>query len=425
MGLGLSKSLLFAVLITISAVAQAGPMTFGPEWELTSADLQEAPEFHGGPAPNCPEKQAQMLFVEKIRERCQKLDCTVTGKPGKWDTDFTVQFTDGWWFKVSYDPAVVEITAKPSTLEELTAREALLDDAIFATGAELGLKPKADSSAHVNFGVNSAFDGDPELFLRFFVDYANHPDLTMGSLGYDDPENSPPLALLKQQQRDALQEIIREFYTGQFKTVAALARAIQDRVYTSSYNPDWGGATHYQAIGLKTVNRTDLTKQDAPEELRSVFSQLSVEQFVLVGRLLEGRINYLKTVKTPIVYTGTTRADFTASDLKNRFYIYVTEAGMNYADYKSLLPLSVQKAALSPFLTDNASIMARLKDLENFTDLFDASPWIKERARQTIASAQAVKNPTALEIVARVKALITKGCEALLMGSAMRAGLAH
>ncbi len=80
----------------------------------------------------------------------------------------------------------------------------------------------------------------PVSFLKFFVDYANHPDLALGSLGHD-IRNGPPLSALGEEQRQALQTVINDLESGRLKTLADVARAIEERVYTRSYDESWGG----------------------------------------------------------------------------------------------------------------------------------------------------------------------------------------
>ena len=92
----------------------AWPPTYGAEFELTSGVLQNAAEFSRASSAGSEEKKAQMLFVGKMRARCVSAGCVVSEVRGKWDQDYVVTFSDGWWFKVSYDSACVEITFKPS-----------------------------------------------------------------------------------------------------------------------------------------------------------------------------------------------------------------------------------------------------------------------------------------------------------------------
>ena len=398
----LSAKILVPALLLAPLPAMAWPPTYGAEFELTSGVLQNAPEFDKTKASQSEEKKAQMLFVEKMRARCLAAGCAVSEVRGKWDQDYVVTFADGWWFKVSYDPSCVEITFKPSALSDLDARTKLINVQIFGTGVEAGFKVKPDRTSHFNMGVRSAFNDNGREFLKFFVDYANHPDLALGSLGRDD-DNAPSLSILGAEQRSALSEIVNEVNSGELVTIQEIAKAIQNRVYTKSYNAAWGGANHYQAIGLKYVNRTDLRSADAPMELRSVWIQKSGEQFNLVAKLIEGRIQYLKTSKQPIVYHPSDKTNSNVGDLKTRFFVYVEETGMRYEDFESLLPARVRNASLAAFARPNARIEDQLSSLIEYQDLLSTSPWVQHRVVELLSRSDVKEMPEAkalLEILA-------------------------
>lgn len=181
---------MFFVVVLLFEKAGAWPPTYGAEFEVTRDDLEPFdPKKDVASETNV--KKAQMLFVEEMVKRCKISKCRIQKVEASWDQDYKVIYPDGWWFKISYDPACVEFTFKPSTLEELKKQAPLINDQIFQTAKDLGFRVQEGGVAHVNIGVRSSFGDDPKKFLRFFVDYANHADLALGSLGKDIYKHRP------------------------------------------------------------------------------------------------------------------------------------------------------------------------------------------------------------------------------------------
>ena len=385
----------------ICSICLAWPPTYGAEFEVSANEFSSV-RFNNDQASKSPEKKGQMKLVNHMIERCRSLGCKVVEVKGKWDADYEVQYPDGWYFKISYDPSCVEITFKPSTLETLNEKAALINDHIFKSATQIGFSIAERQNSHFNMGINSAFEGNAEHFLRFFIDYANRPDLALGSLGHDEG-NAPPLSILGEDQRQALQKIVEDFKNGKLKSVAHIAAAIQNRVYTRSFIPSWGGADHYQAIGLKYVNRTNLNYRDAPMELRSVWIQDSAEKFILVSRLIEARVKFLKTQTTPILYTASSRTSFSQSELKSRFFIYVEEAGLNYPEFADLLLRATRKAKLADFLVEDRPFEDRIQSLSGYEDLLVDSPWMRVKVVRMLSEPEAQYSSRALELIEKLK----------------------
>lgn len=398
----LRAAVVMCVLVLSFCSAWAWPPTYGAEFELTRRDMDistadQLERWRTG------ERVEQHRFIEHLEKRCLISKCKiieVTGKYSKWD-DFRVEYPDGWWFKVSVDPGCVEIQFKPSTKKILKAKESLINDQIFLTAKQIGLEVIPSENHHFNIGVRSAFGDDAKKFLRFFVDYANHPDLALGSLGMD-LNNAPPLSVLGQDQRDALSEIVNEVNSGKLTTIFEVAEAIQNRVYTQTYKESWG-SKHFQAIGLKYLTLVALTKEDVPMELRAVWGQESAEKFNLVATLIEGRIQYLNSLTTPIVYNKSAKTIFTKVELRTRFQIYAEDANVPYEEVKSLLPKSIRKAPLDDFMRSDVTAEKRLKRVEAYWDLLASSPLVQKNLNEIISDPTLKNHPEVLKIVKELK----------------------
>lgn len=387
----------------------AWPPTYGAEFELLHPDMvhvigpDNLPKFEN-------ENRMKQKLADHLKDRCLHSSCTIEKIPGKWGEDFEVRFPDGWWIKLSSDPGCVEIMFKPSTLEELEKRKHTINDFIFKAGAEIGLKPSKNESTHFNMGVLSAFNNNATDFLKFFVDYANHPHLALGSLGKD-LDNAPPLSILDQSQREALAQIIERHDKGELNTIQKIAHEIQKKVYTSSYNKNWA-AYHYQAVGLKRVNMADLKKEDAPMELRGVWSQDSAENFNLVARLIEGRIKYLSKNPSPIVYNAPSKTTYTNSQLKSKFYIYVEEAGLKYSDFETLLPEIVRNAPWEPFMNPKSSAPSKLNKMKSYWPEIVSSQWVRDQVVKILSHPDVASLPEAQKYRDQIKELAHKSLSA-------------
>ncbi len=392
------------LLVAINSNAWAWPPTYGAEFEVTKQGLKPFNAAIDIPSETNV-KEAQMLFVNEMKKRCEISKCKIEKIKESWDYDYKVIYPDGWWFQISYDPGCVEFKFKPSTLETLQQKAALINDQIFKTAKDLGFKVTETEAGHFNIGVRSAFGDDPKRFLRFFVDYANHADLALGSLGKD-LNNAPPLSVLGANQRQALQVLVDEVNSGKIATIEEVAQAIQDRVYTKSYYEPWGSPEHYQAIGIKYLYDADLKKKDVPMELRSMWGQGSAEKFNLIAKLMEGRIRYLNNQKGPIVYTATDKKEFTPAELKTRFAIYADEADLDYEEFVSLLPEKVRKAEFNDFIRNDVSIDRQMKDVERYWDLIPASEWVRDRIVDILSHPSSFAHPQRAELLEKMKQIV-------------------
>jgi hypothetical protein len=325
-------------------------------------------------------------YADAIRAKCLSLGCTVEDvKPGKHGvTEYRVVMPspDGWWFKIAYDPWCVEIQTKPSTLDEWRARKDLIDDLIFKTAKGGGFITQESSlSGHLNIGFRSAFQGKAERFLRFFVDYANHPELALGVLGRD-VYNGPPLSVLRQSQREALSAIVERFHRGTFRSVPQIARAIVDQVYTHTYKPEWNagaGRMHYQAMGIDKILSEGGDGGDVPFELRAMRNQTSAEDFILQGELQELRVAYLEKERPLLRYLELEDKSPSPEQQASRFYVYVVEADGDWGKFSKLLPKEAR--GLDDFVRGEVSWRSPkfTRALRYHLPHFATSRWVRER----------------------------------------------
>lgn len=388
----MTKSIACLILILSTQAAFAWPPTYGAEFVMSSPKvLASKYDFVSNPNGS-PERDMQLDLVAHVRTKCAVSGCTIKETEGKFGTDYLLEFKDGFWIRYSFDPKVVEIMFTPSTLAEMRENQGRINEYVFTAGQEIGLVVPKEMGGHVNMGVNSMFDGNVESFLKFYVDYANHPDLTLGTLGKS-LHNAPTLSVLGHNQRAALSNIVEDFYLGKVKTVQEAAKRIQTEVYTKSYYAPWGGVDHYQSVGLKYLNLGDLKEKDAPMELRGIRAQRSTEDFIKTAELMEKRVQYLNKNVSHIVYSETKIKSFSPSQSKTRFKMYVEESGLNFSDYESLLSETIIKSQVSPIADKNAKPSEKLKDLIGHFDLLSSSTYVREQFVDVLSNPDLQEDP--------------------------------
>lgn len=414
------KFLCFYFILMMSIACWAWPPTYGAEFEFYHPKLTWDLEDIRGPEA----EQAKKEFIYQIELACKTAGCKIKPIEGKFTTDYLITMPNGWWFKVTHDPGVIEITTKPSTLKELKENKKQVDEIIFKSARKGKFSVHRDDNAHFNLGALSAFDGDPKKFFRFFIDYHNNSHLALGTLGQDF-DNAPPLSALLAEQREALVKLSERVNRDEFKTIAEVAEAIRIEVYTSSYREGWN-SVHYQALGIKYLT-SDKMKQpitssielqallslipfinfskerDQPLEIRAAWAQANMEQFIRIAELVEGRINLLNSKKLPIVYLPSARTEISSwQEAKTRFYIYVTESGLDYSRYNILLPKVAQSVELAEFLQKDLPAIKRVRSLKYYKDLVNTSDWFRGYSQKLINDNQLNNDSVARDILQRI-----------------------
>jgi hypothetical protein len=353
--------MLFSAWQLLALSALAYPPTFGTEFNFTNQALEKAWRERGRKAgykgsrwqnPAEAEQSAAEKIAAAVKESCGE-ECVVKTKNGKFGaTEYEIEFKNGWGFNISVDPAVVEIQTIPETSSKIRENVPLYQKYIFDAVKTAGFAPSQapdndqEMSAHLNVGFRSAFENDPKAFLRFFIDYANHPSMASGILGVDQ-HNAPPIATLDLEQRKALSRIVEYVNEGAVKTADVVIRLINYKVYTSSPNhkdEEDSSGRHFQAFGLKQLLKDEFRHHDMPFELRAVRQQLQASDYALVSELMEKRLDYLKKQEGPIRYEPKEISpdESLSSMLAANFYVYASEMGEDWEKYRTLLRHDVQ-----------------------------------------------------------------------------------
>lgn len=337
----LAAGLALSATASIASGATAGPTasraidpTFGPEFEFTHPEMEKSSDLAA-------EGRWADRLAQVVERKCAAYECRIQWHRGKYDTpEARVVFPDGYWFNISLDPHVVEIQAKPLTLAELKEKTNLMNELIFASAREIGIAPTPRRAGHFNIGLMSAFGGDPDEFLKFFIDYARHAELASGILR-ENYRTAPPLAVLEPAQHEALNRILQERRKGKLTTLKAVLERIVRSVYTENLAPmSDEPASHNQAINLDAAMTHEFPKKDKQLEIRAVRAQRNAEDFILLAELFSARIRHLRTQPLPERFDAPHIQDAAWVDKVEAFRRYIAETGLDPARFMPLVPRS-------------------------------------------------------------------------------------
>jgi hypothetical protein len=392
-------------LCTLPRLAFTDDILFGAEYELTNKEMLEhgTVSGFGMTAPTSPERKAADALFAAIMARCP--DCDVQTVRGKNGDEKRIGF-DGWWFQISYDPSCVEILDLKSSLKvrrELATKinrvlfGAAFEDCKLFTDYETG-------AGHVNFSANTAFGTNVDLFLEYFADFSNHPQLSMGGLG-EDYSNAPALAFLQDKKKQALVKILADARENKVRSVAEAAKRIQNEVYTWTTDNPPAAAYHYQAIGLKKLNDPSFPEVDAPVELRAMYPQDSEDAFIRVGEIIERRIQFLKSQPRRLTYLDVSvpAEGFTYQDIVDNYYKYLTEMGLDWETYRTTMHPEFKDFEPGDFVTGNIHWTASYaKSLLRFTPYLQTSKWVRDRVYHAFTDPRGSKTITARKTLSKL-----------------------
>lgn len=364
------KSLILIILLfsfILKAEGQYDPanvdLTLGPEFEFSpkhavlkrtlGMDVKEIFSIvkNGDIDPSEIEYKQLKKFAARVSEKCK--ECTLEIVQGKFSHlgyhTYKFTFPDGWFFSLEPDVLVVEVTSSPMLQSKEEIYKGRLQKYVFEAAFEIGLTLDGHSNfmnrpgGHFNFGLWSAFGNSGKNFLKYFVDRANFPELSMGGF-YKDYYNAPPLSVLKPEQRNQLNEVVKQTLKDSTLNPAQVSKMIMDQVYTKTYFFN-GKPYHFQSTGLKSaIKATGFDSDDRPMEHRDHKMQESAEEFFLLAKLVKKRIEYLNIKTEDINYLSLDKKKYTEREIISAFYIYINEMGENPEEFKSLLLPKSQKA---------------------------------------------------------------------------------
>jgi len=274
-------ALAYSIIATLDALAW--PPTYGAEFTFTNQNILRAQRSLDGTIVNNTESEAHRdMMGEILKERCKlSKQCKIKILKNKYDVEMIrVTYKDGFWFQIATDPAVVEIQAKAATREEYLKYKEILERDIFEVARQVGMEPSeiGVGGGHIHIGATSALDKDARLFRNFLVDFVNHPEIATGILA-NDHYNAPPVMALNDKQIEEFKKTINRFDNGDIKTIFALAKELQDKVYFETPT-GWDPPKKYQAFNVTRIVNNRTPVEEKTIEIRAIRPQQSIDDFI-------------------------------------------------------------------------------------------------------------------------------------------------
>lgn len=350
---GISEAIFVLCLLscTVSFAKRAKKVrpTFGAEFTFTNRVLAKGDYGKEGEIICSDENiAAQKAMKDTLSQMCrQRKNCHIEKDLDRYGVElYRVKYNDGWYFELTLDPGVVEVTTKPATLKEFEKMRSRIQEDIFDVAKQNHLFPWTNNQdsggGHIHIGAD-IFEKNPELFRNFIADFANHSEIAWGGLLYS-ADTAAPLAKLPSQKRKNFAAFLKQFDEGHISDAAKLAQKIEKEVYGPPLSR--GDEPHKnQALNMHRMVNPKVPPKQRTLEVRSIRSQRSAKEFLKEIRLFQARLNYLNRLDKPVVYTNSPIPKV-AKRARN-FRRYVVEAGLEWDDIKSILLPSWQKYAES------------------------------------------------------------------------------
>ncbi len=339
------SSVLIVFLLLVGAVADAAP-TFGAEFNFSNWVI--ASDEHRSYVDNPMGVEARDRMVEVIKAKCRT--CTFSSVTDGYGVEnVKVTYPDGWYFVVATDPAVVEVQTKPSTVAEIEKHQLRIQKHIFDSAIESGLLSSTEihgqnwAGNHIHVGLLSTVGHDEKsgirLFRNFLVDFSNHSELAMGIFTHDNL-NAPAVGQYPDRVTRRFEQLINDVDSGKVTSITQLAAELRTSVYSHHPSKSGSGTDKYQAFNVNRINNDSFPKSQKTFELRAMRAQESAEDFLLLTRLIEKRLEFLADQPNMKVNRAMFRSFLSNADKASGFYRYVTETGLDFQPYEKFLDSS-------------------------------------------------------------------------------------
>ena len=309
---------------------------FGPEWTFKRLGLKNEESYNG--------RDDVYSFEQSLLSEARNTDAP--DYVVKQNKNFVYPNLGGFYFSIGTDPDVIEVRAKPSTVEEYESAEAVIQKDVFDRLKEMKIVPHSyEGGGHVH--ISSSVFKDHLMILRnYIVDAVNNWELGAGILGVNRSDGYGPSINYVKYNEDAHYDYVPTYgaskgvnFQGKLSiqeriaawraAVSSVDAQIKKKTKEDSIDEarmkselDAGlGGTRYTAVNLENSETV---------EKRYLRPQKTMKQFVDFVRLDRARLRMLAKFTTPIAV----RRDFpiktkvSPQEGVKAFLKYVNETGM-------------------------------------------------------------------------------------------------
>jgi hypothetical protein len=143
--------------------------------------------------------------------------------------------------------------------------------------------------------------------------------------------------------------VIADWDAGKIPSFYRLARRMQKEVYSrglTDYDEFWE-ISRNMALNLNRIADRKMPMNAKTIELRAVRTHFSAELYLRVAELLEARLNYLASLNAPIAVSERPARVPSVAERLSMFRRYISECGLDPADYAFVLPEKWRAAFLA------------------------------------------------------------------------------
>jgi hypothetical protein len=288
-------------------------------------------------------------MVEEVRERCANVPgCREIDMKNEYESHvmYRFQLAEDYSVTLFRDPGCVEVTGDPQTLAQYEKLQPIIEDVIYKSAKNAGLDITNLEHNHVHIGFATSFMNPDNtvnysLFRNFLIDLHNHSELATGV--WLDEANAKPFSA---QKKNKLKKLLGEFdVLTQSRPNAVELKLFCDfmnRYHTSILNES---NSYYVAFKAERICAIGLPSAEWTLELRSNVARPNFKTWLKVPRLMEARIEYLKKLNDPVnlLVEPPVRNNY---EKVARYYQFVTESGMQWDEYKALMPANLRRINL-------------------------------------------------------------------------------
>ncbi|RYZ72123.1 MAG: hypothetical protein EOP05_11355 [Proteobacteria bacterium] len=343
-------------LLNSSARAQTPPayltpsmmeeeLRFGPEWTLTSDELLESYPTGGSPVVTTSYSRKMVNGMEKAlraQYRGFKNPPTFTNKKfhSHWDRQaFTVTYPNQFSLTVFSDPGVLEINSSPSSQNFIQKNIGRIQRDIFATGKTLGLEPGSFAgSGHMHIEISKLH---PDTVRNFLADYYNHTGLAAGALN-EDVFNSIGPGEMPEKNKAVLRNAFVNYDGNRKRGLKFLIEQIHksyeirrdDEIEDYRKSDRKTRPKKYFAVSFQSFATLGTI------EIRAIRPQTNAHSYLKLMKLWVARMKLADQQRelgylVPIGKMKSLRGDPQA--VLADFDAYVSDAGLNFADYREFV----------------------------------------------------------------------------------------
>lgn len=304
-----------------SSSAVKAELIYGPEWTFTNREIA-----HGHV------DTVRSYFKELYKEFRKKQVLGIFSEILLDSHRIVLKTHEGIKLSIGNDPGVIEVQSSPLTLLQWKKNQKFFQKNIFDVFAKVGLQPhEREGAGHVNIGLEYFIKKKNDLAERFVIDYLNHPGVgvVLNSLtaNLEDAKSIDQYVAKYYSELLTSRGYEKALHNGKEFNIS---KSIRYENFLADFILD-----KFVAVGLRSFNGK--LNDESRFEMRQLRPQKDMNDYIKVLEIFEARIKFLET-KTERPQLTSLQPVMDGWVYLGQFADYLAEAGLDWKDYKSLMP---------------------------------------------------------------------------------------